>query len=134
MNTQAVFSPKHEEPSRIAQWIVGTNDHGVVDYRNMLLPTLAWHTHHNQERWVTWVAAQFIERDTLIKYGVNLSTLRMIVDSHSNYSSLKLLLTALRNQRSSLVIASLPSISESEKQQLEQAAREGDCQCLLLIH
>jgi len=121
-------------PSRITQWIVGKNEFGQVDYRSLLLPTLGWKTHHNEQRWVTWVASQFIDKPTLEKFGVNLSSLRMIVDSHSPYSSFKLLLTALKNNRSCMVIASLPSLSSDELTDLEEAARLGDCMGLIIIH
>jgi cell division inhibitor SulA len=121
-------------PSRITQWIVGKNDAGLVDYRSLLLPTLGWQTHHNEQRWVTWVASQFIDKPTLEKFGVNLSSLRMIVDSHSPYSSFKLLLTALKNSRSSMVIASLPSLSPSELMCLEDAAKAGNCRGLIILH
>lgn len=121
-------------PSRITQWIVGKNDFGQIDYRSLLLPTLGWKTHHNDQRWVTWVASQFIDKPTLERFGVNLSSLRMIVDSHSPYSSFKLLVTALKNNRSSMVIASLPSLSAIELTELEEAARLGNCTGLIIIH
>lgn len=124
----------YNQPSRITQWIVGKNDFGQVDYRSLLLPTLGWKTHHNEQRWVTWVASQFIDKPTLEKFGVNLSSLRMIVDSHSPYSSFKLLVTALKNNRSCMVIASLPSLSTAERTELEEAARLGDCTGLIIIH
>src|SRR5690606_20278005 len=120
--------------SRITQWIVGKNDFGEVDYRSLLLPTLGWKTHHNEARWVTWVASQFIDKPTLERFGVNLASLRMIVDSHSPYSSFKLLVTALKNDRSCMVIASLPSLSGSEREILEEAARQGNCTGLIIIH
>ncbi len=134
MNTLPVFTQHETRPTRITQWIVGKNDAGRIDYRNLLLPTLAWQTHHNNQRWVTWVASQFIDKPTLEQFGVNLSSLRMIVDSHSTYSSFKLLLTALKNNRSCMVIASLPSLSSSELNELEEAAKQGDCSGLILIH
>jgi len=134
MKQQSIFLEASPQPTRITQWLVGKNDFGKVDYRNLLLPTLAWQTHHNNQRWVTWIASQFIERAMLEQYEVNLSSLRMIVDSHSSYSSYKLLLTALRNNRSSMVIASLPSMSATQQQELEQAAAQGDCQAIILIH
>jgi cell division inhibitor SulA len=134
MKRQSIFIHPIERPARITQWLIGKNDVGHVDYRNLLLPTLAWQSHHNNERWITWIASQFIERSMLEQYNVNLSSLRMIVDSHSNYSSFKLLLTALKNNRSSMVIASLPSLSDFQQHELEQAAEQGDCQALLLIH
>jgi len=113
---------------------VGKNEFGQIDYRNLLLPTLGWKTHHNEQRWVTWVASQFIDKPTLEKFGVNLSSLRMIVDSHSPYSSFKLLVTALKNNRSSMVIASLPTLSTNELAELEEAARLGACTGLIIIH
>jgi cell division inhibitor SulA len=100
----------------------------------LLLPTLAWQTHHNEQRWITWIASQFIEKSVLESYGVNLSSLRMIVDSQSDYSSFRLLLTALKNDRSTMVIASLPSLPESQFHQLEQAAKQGNCQAIILLH
>lgn len=126
--------PTLPHPSRITQWLVGKNEFGRVDYRDLLLPTLGWKTHHNEKRWVTWVASQFIDKPTLEKFGVDLSSLRMIVDSHSPYSSFKLLITALKNNRSCMVIASLPSLSSAELAALEEAARLGDCTGLIIIH
>ena len=131
MQPASVFIETAEQPTRITQWVVG---HGRADYRNLLLPTLAWQTHHNNQRWITWIASQFIEKAMLEEYEVNLSSLRMIVDSHSDYSSFKLLLTALKNNRSSMVIASLPSLPDTQLHELEQAAAQGDCQAIILIH
>jgi len=122
------------EPSRIVLWSIRKNLSGYVDYLPLLLPTLAWQTHHNEQRWITWIASQFIEKSVLESYGVNLSSLRMIVDSQSDYSSFRLLLTALKNDRSTMVIASLPSLPEPQFQQLEQAARQGNCQAIILLH
>ncbi len=134
MKQQSVFIEKTEQPTHITQWLVVKNNLGGVDYRNLLLPTLAWQTRHNNQRWITWIASQFIEKSMLEEYDVNLSSLRMIVDSHSDYSSFKLLLTALKNNRSSMVIASLPSVSDSQHSELEQAALQGNCQAIILIH
>jgi len=134
MKKQSVFIEAAEKPARITQWLIGKNNFGYVDYRNLLLPTLAWQTHHNNQRWITWIASQFIEKSMLEAYEVNLSSLRMIVDSHSDYSSFKLLLTALRNNRSSMVIASLPSVSDTQQNELEKAAAQGNCQAIILIH
>ena len=134
MNQKSVFIGATDQPSRITQWLIAKNSLGYVDYRNLLLPTLAWQTHHNNQRWITWIASQFIEKSMLEEYGVNLSSLRMIVDSHSDYSSFKLLLTALKNNRSSMVIASLPSLSIFQQDELEKAASQGDCQAIILIH
>ena len=131
MKQQSIFIDSSEPVTRITQWVVGK---GHVDYRNLLLPTLAWQTHHNKQRWVTWIASQFMSKGMLEEYQVNLSSLRMIVDSHSDYSSFKLLLTALKNNRSSMVIASLPSLTDTQHRELEQAATQGDCQALILIH
>lgn len=131
MKQQSIFIDSSEPATRITQWVIGR---GHVDYRNLLLPTLAWQTHHNKQRWVTWIASQFISKTMLEEYQVNLSSLRMIVDSHSDYSSFKLLLTALKNNRSSMVIASLPSLTSNQHRELEQAATQGDCQALILIH
>jgi len=140
MRQASIFTNTVDQPARITQWLIGKNavvnqdSKGHVDYRNLLLPTLAWQTHHNNQRWITWIASQFIEKSMLEEYGVNLSSLRMIVDSHSDYSSFKLLLTALKNNRSSMVIASLPSLSDFQHYELEQAAAQGNCQAIILIH
>ena len=134
MKQQSVFIGTTEKPARITQWLIAKNNPGYVDYSNLLLPTLAWQTHHNNQRWITWIASQFIEKSMLEEYQVNLSSLRMIVDSHSDYSSFKLLLTALRNNRSSMVIASLPSVSDVQQNELEKAAVQGNCQAIILIH
>lgn len=145
MKQESIFIEADVQATRITQWIIGnvsqgnvghgnTDSAGRIDYRNLLLPTLAWQTHNNKQRWITWIASQFIEKSMLEEYKVNLSSLRMIVDSHSDYSSFKLLLTALKNNRSSMVIASLPSLAEAQHCELEQAAAQGDCQALILIH
>jgi cell division inhibitor SulA len=134
MTQLSIFDQSTPEPLRIVLWSIGKNTSGPVDYLPLLLPTLAWQTHHNEQRWITWIASQFIEKSVLESYGVNLSSLRMIVDSQSDYSSFRLLLTALKNDRSTMVIASLPSLPESQLHQLEQAARQGNCQAIILLH
>lgn len=134
MKSASVFLGPERQPPRIVQWMLGKNEHGIVDYRHLLLPTLAWQTRHNNQRWITWIASQFIEKESLDEYGVDRSCLRMIVDSSTPYSSFKLLLTALSNQRSAMVIASLPDLTEQQSKELERAATIGNCQAILLIH
>jgi cell division inhibitor SulA len=133
LNRQAEIS--HPPVARITRWMVGENGAGaLIDYKNLLLPLLSWQTHHNEKRWVTWMASQFIDKRLLQKFNVNLASLRMIVDTQSQYSSFKLLTTALKNKRSGMVVASLPSLDEKQRQELEWAAEQGNCQGIILIH
>ncbi len=105
-----------------------TNPHAL----SILLPTLSWHSHHNEQRWITWLAAEFLERSTLENYDVDLSCLRMLVDSSQEHSPWRLLLTALRNGSSTLVVANLPTLNAEQLFELNHAAHSGNSQALIL--
>lgn len=118
---------KMGKTSLITQFIVGE-----CDYRSMLLPVLSHQTQKNNERWTTLIASHFIQKSELQDFGVQLSKLRMIVDATCQHSSWKLLISALSNGNSSMVVASLPSLSNKDILELEHAAQKGSTQGLII--
>ncbi len=97
---------------------------------HILLPMLAYLSHHSGDRWITWISPKHLHRDLLSAYGVNTRTIRLIHSQDEN--PLWLIWEALASGTSNTVIASPGRLSEKELMQLEAAATRGECQGLLL--
>lgn len=97
----------------------------------LLLPMIAYLSHHCENRWVTWIAPQQITRELLESFGVNTRCIRLI---HCKDPEQALWVTweALQAGNSHTVIASPGKLNEKELLHLELAAHNGSCQGLLL--
>lgn len=96
----------------------------------LLLPMLAYISNQNENRWITWIAPEYLNRELLEAYGVNTQTIRLI---HCNEESLLWVMwEALASGTSNTVIANPGRLSEKELAQLEIAAHKGNCQGLVL--
>lgn len=97
---------------------------------HLILPMLAYLSQQTEDRWITWIAPQYLNRQMLETYGVNTNCIRLI---HCNQDNL-LWVTweALASGTSNTVIASPGRLTEKELVQLEIAAHKGKCQGLLL--
>jgi cell division inhibitor SulA len=96
----------------------------------ILLPMLAFLSNQHENRWITWIAPEYLNRQVLEAYGVNTSCIRLIHCAPENL--LWVTWEALASGTSNMVIASPGKLSEKELHHLETAAHKGQCQGLLL--
>lgn len=96
----------------------------------LLLPMIAYLSRQTSDRWITWIAPRHINRQLLEDFGVSTRCIRLI---HCNdESSLWIIWEAMAKGNSHTVIASPGRLNERELGLLEEAARQGECQCVLL--
>lgn len=102
-----------------------------AEHASLLMPMIAFISQSCKDRWVTWIASQHVSRDVLEAYGVDTRFVRLI---HCSDEASRLWITweALAAGNSHTVISSPGKLSEKELMQLEAAARQGQCQGLLL--
>ncbi len=96
----------------------------------LLLPMLAFLSNQHENRWITWIAPEYLNRQVLEAYGVNTQCIRLIHCAPENL--LWVTWEALASGTSNTVIASPGKLSEKELHHLEAAAHKGQCQGLLL--
>lgn len=96
----------------------------------ILLPMLAFLSNQHENRWITWIAPEYLNRQVLEAYGVNTRCIRLIHCAPENL--LWVTWEALASGTSNTVIASPGKLSEKELHHLEAAAHKGQCQGLLL--
>lgn len=96
----------------------------------ILLPMLAFLSNQHENRWITWIAPEYLNRQVLEAYGVNTCCIRLIHCAPENL--LWVTWEALASGTSNTVIASPGKLSEKELHHLEAAAHKGQCQGLLL--
>ncbi len=96
----------------------------------LLLPMIAYLSRHAGDRWITWIAPRHINRQVLEDFGVSTRCLRLI--HCTDASSLWIIWEAMAKGNSHTVIASPGRLNEKELGLLEEAARLGECQGVLL--
>lgn len=97
----------------------------------MLLPMLSFQTRSSGDRWVTWVSDDTIDKNVLLNYGVYLDHLRMIYPKNQT-DLFSLTLKALSTGNSQCVVSIFDSISEQQREELNRAAKEGNCTGILV--
>ena len=97
----------------------------------LILPMIAFLSHSQGERWITWISTQPIARELLEAYGVNTRVLRF-VHCKDGDNARWVTWEALAAGTSHTVIASPGKLSDKEMAQLEQAAYMGKTQGLLI--
>lgn len=112
----------------------------VLRYRNnlaelkpVLIPLLAYHSYHNDARWVSWVGPSALDKSLLLDYGVNLSSIRMLVNEGDPAALLRIALAALSNGNSHLVVLMAEEIDPVFYQELASAAEEGESSLMVLL-
>ncbi len=97
----------------------------------LIMPMIAFLTQGCSDRWVTWIAPQHVSREFLESFGVDTRFVRLI---HCTDEASRLWITweALAAGNSHTVISSPGKLTDKELKQLESAARQGQCQGLLL--
>ena len=97
----------------------------------LILPMIAFLSHSQGERWITWISTQPISRELLEAYGVNTRVLRF-VHCKDGDNARWVTWEALAAGTSHTVIASPGKLTDKELAQLEQAAYMGKTQGLLI--
>ncbi|MBB6521571.1 SulA-like leucine-rich domain-containing protein [Pseudoteredinibacter isoporae] len=105
--------------------------HEQDNYLQWLLPMVAHFSQQHSDRWLTWVGAEDISKETLLRYGIDVSRLR-IIRLRDKSDTLWATWEALAAGNSHMVISSPGVLGRHEYQQLKQASEIGNCQGLML--
>lgn len=97
----------------------------------LVLPMICHLTQLQDERWVTWITDRVIDKKALVALGVNTKVFR-ILPCVNKADLLWITWEALSLGTSHTVIADAGRLSEIEITQLEQAAKLGKSQGLIL--
>lgn len=98
---------------------------------SLYLPSLAFLSSQADGRWLTWLAPQGLSRAALQNYGFDLSKTRFIYPKNQDHC-FWLIWEALVEGNSHTVVGSPGRLSEHQLNKLENAARVGGCNGLLL--
>lgn len=98
-----------------------------------ILPMLAHLSRQSEDRWFTWIAPRGINRQLLMDYGFALDKVRIIY-THNDEETSRVLWDALSLGNSSTVVVSHEGLCANDISNLEEAARIGGTQGLLLRH
>ena len=97
----------------------------------LVLPMLAHLSRGDQQRWITWISRQRLERRLLQAYGVDSAKLRLVYPTREA-DILWITWEALAAGNSHTVVASPGRISEQQFSQLDQAACQGEARGIML--
>ncbi len=81
---------------------------------------------HNSERWVTWITHRKPSKQQLELFGSDNTNIR-VIHANTKQDNRWIIWEALSKGNSHTVIADIESISESDIEELELAATQGDC-------
>jgi cell division inhibitor SulA len=98
---------------------------------SLYLPSLAFLSSQNNGRWLTWLAPQSMNKSELQGYRFDLSKTRFIYPKTQDHC-FWLLWEALAEGNSHTVVGSPGRLTEQQLNKLENAARVGGCNGLLL--
>lgn len=133
MNTQRTHhssevSPPHLlSPRKIAEVIVPNFN----DNHSVILPIAASLSHHQSEKWTTWITHKMPSKAQLTLMGANLSCLRIIhIKEHSD--ARWIIWQALAQGNSHAVIAEQRYWAKEDIKDMEIAAKNSDTQGILV--
>ncbi len=129
MISPQLYSPTSPAPAGGITELVLT--HNAPEQTQLLLPMVAHLSRTASDRWLTWISPGPVDRRLLEKYGVDARTIRLI-HAPETKDNRWILWEALAKGNSHTVIASPGQLTDRELRQLEAAARQGQCQALLL--
>lgn len=98
---------------------------------SIYLPSLAFLSSQNNGRWLTWLVPHCMGKMELLQYGFDLSRTRFIYPDNQDHC-FSLFWEALAEGNSHTVVGSSGRLTEQQLQKLENAARIGQCNGLLL--
>ncbi|MCR6652306.1 MAG: SulA-like leucine-rich domain-containing protein [Cellvibrionaceae bacterium] len=98
---------------------------------SIYLPSLAFLSSQTSGRWLTWLVPRCMDRTKLMQYGFDLKRTRFIYPA-SQEDCFQLIWKALAEGNSHTVVGSPGRLPENLLNKLENAARAGRCNGLLL--
>lgn len=98
---------------------------------SIYLPSLAFLSSQTSGRWLTWLVPRCMNRIKLMQYGFDLERTRFIYPTNQD-DCFWLIWKALAEGNSHTVVGSPGRLSENLLNKLENAARTGGCNGLLL--
>lgn len=124
-SSESFISP--QRPSGGITEIVLPNSRSASIY----LPSLAFLSSQSDGRWLTWLTSESMSKTELQNYGFDLNKARFIYPKNQDHC-FWLLWEALAEGNSHTVVGSPGKLSETQISKLENAARVGGCNGLLL--
>lgn len=123
---------KQEHPPRLAH-AAGVTEIVLSHQQSFpfMLPTLAHMSNEPSDRWFTWMPPVKLTRSDLVKFGFNLSRMRLIYPRNSLHCYW-LTQQALLEANSNIVVASPGILSDWQMAYLEFAAGQSDATALLI--
>lgn len=98
---------------------------------SFVLPSLAFLSQQNTDRWLTWLPPTTITKRLLQSYDFDFSRTRFVYPKN-NEQAFWLFWEALAEGNSHMVVGAPGPLSEQQLARLERAATVGDCSGLLL--
>lgn len=126
-NTLLEKAPHHKVARRIAEVIIPHID----DNHAVILPIIASLSQHNSEQWTTWITDRTPSKKALESMGADLSRLRIVHTSETT-DTRWITWQALAQGNSHTVIAEQAHWEESELENMEVAAHNGDTRGILI--
>ncbi|WP_086931494.1 cell division inhibitor SulA [Agarilytica rhodophyticola] len=117
-----------QENIGITEVVLPGND---IESHAMVLPMIAYLSHQNQDKWLTWIAPQNISKAILKQYDFANHNIRLI-HPHDHEEGLRIFCNALVNGNSNTVIGSLDFFTEKDRATLELASRHGHTRGIVL--
>lgn len=124
------YSKQHSNQDNIGitEIVLPGND---ADCHEMVLPMIAYLSHQNQDKWLTWIAPKNISKTILQQYDFAKHNIRLI-HPQNNQEGLRIFWDALTNGNSNTVIGSLNFFSDKDRRNLEIASRQGHTRGIVL--
>lgn len=130
LNRQSPISPKTSDH---APAIGGITEIVLAHSQSLsfVLPSLAFLSQQNTDRWLTWLPPTTITKRLLQNYNFDFSRTRFVYPKNSEHA-FWLFWEALTEGNSHMVVGAPGPLTERQLARLERAAAVGDCSGLLL--
>lgn len=128
INTKPSLTPSNQPGSGVTELVLANDS---LEQLALILPMIAFLSQTKTDRWISWITPHPLTRQLLEAYGVNTKLIRFIHCADGE-NTRWIAWEALAAGTSHTVIASAGKLSDRELFQLEQAARQGNAQGLLL--
>ncbi len=120
-------SSNAEDSVGVTEIIVPNNGEGM----RLILPMLAYLSQQCALKWFTWIAPGNVSKPLLTAHGFALDNVRL-VHTEDDEASMWMLWDALANGNSANVVANIDTLSEADRNKLENASRLGNTRALVL--
>lgn len=127
-NSQLELTPAQSTSSGLTELVLtGDNSQQMA----LIMPMIAYLSKQDDERWITWITAHKLDPKLLRTFGVNTNCLRIVHSQHPE-DQRWIAWDALTLGNSHTVIASPGKLTKRDLTQLENAAKNGGAQGILL--